>query len=125
MTDEELERRLRRHYAERRAGEPEAPSFRTMLAQAERQAVRPRRLPTTGVWLIPAAAALAAVWLWWPRPVQIDALPSQEVLLAELTSGTSWQAPSDRWLPAAQPPAYLGLPRLGAGGSVLEPLELP
>lgn len=121
--DGELEDRLRRHLRERLDGAV-APPFRATLVAAEARAA-PRPRWRTGAWLVPAAAALLTLWVWWPQPDREDGLASQEVLLAELTSGTAWQAPSDRWLEPPQPPAYLGLPRLRTGRGVLDAPPLP
>ncbi|MEQ8857607.1 MAG: hypothetical protein RIC56_03080 [Pseudomonadales bacterium] len=125
MTDDELEERLRQHFADRLGGAMErAPSFQSTLAAAERRSPRGGYARRVGPLLVPAAAALL-VWLWWPQSPRVDALSSPEVLLAELTSGTNWQAPSDRWLERPARPAYLGLPRIADGGAVLDPPALP
>jgi hypothetical protein len=106
MNDEELDRRVRGHFAER-ARAHAAPDFESMLASA---ASRPRQRPILP-WLVPALAASVVVAALLLRSG--GAGPDREAtaeLIAELSTSTHWTAPSDRWLGRQMPMQFRALP---------------
>ncbi len=105
MTDARLDQAIRAAF-ERQSAAYDIPDFDALLNRAV-AARSPRPMPA---WLSVAAAAavLATVAL---MHVEQRALESDtRLLMAELTRGTYWRAPSDRALDARAGARYLGVP---------------
>lgn len=108
MTDDELLEQVRAHYARTLETVP-VPPFDTIASRAPSGGVR---------WGWPAAAGLAAALLltvlapWRDGAPPPDAAADVARLMADLTSSTHWQAPSDRALSVTTRPSFPGVPDL-------------
>ena len=118
MTDDTLPRQVREHFAEVVESEA-APSFQAMMDSAEMQANdrrhKRRQMSMRGGVFAGALAAAALVFIGLsnsPGEPRSERDGEIDMLVAQLTSSTQWQAPSDRFLSVSTQPDYMGLPDL-------------